>query len=103
MRKRQKASLTYSNKEILDRIQNAVIAASRSANLELDEHSVRRLRTYTEAVLAPLRQHVEEPDLHFTSEQLVVVLLTAAQFVQTFDAMNLDNSPYDQSGVLGNP
>lgn len=64
------------------------------------EGNLRRLRVYTEALLQPLREHTEDDEARFSSAELVLVLLSAAQIVQMLDVMGIEKSPYEIEGIL---
>lgn len=101
MKKSKDAETSFTAKEVLNFIQNAVLGISRFNKLpKVDESRARVLRSYTEALIFPLREHVQDEELGFSSAELVMVLLTAAQIIHTIDVMGLEKLPFDIEGIL---
>lgn len=83
---------TFTQREIGDATNNAVVRALRPASLgEIQEARLRQLRAYSQGLLGPTLKHVEDEVLK--PEELVIVLTTAALFVQLKHVMGTDKMP----------
>jgi hypothetical protein len=78
---------TFSQRDILAVLNNAVLrATSPSRTGTIKPERLRALRKYTEALIAPTFEHVEEE--YMTPEELVLVFSSAALFTQMLKVMN---------------
>lgn len=69
-----------------------MIRALRPASIgEIPEARLRKLRAYSQGLVAPLLKHIEQDIIR--PEEVVVVLSTAALFVQLKNVMRTDRLP----------
>jgi hypothetical protein len=83
---------TFGAREIGDAINNVVIKSLRPASMgTIPEARLRKLRAYSQGLLAPLLKHIDEDILR--PEEVVMVLATAALFTQLKYVMRTDRLP----------
>jgi hypothetical protein len=83
---------TFTQREVADATNNAVIRSLRPASLgEIPEPRLRKLRAYSQGLLAPVLKHIEAEVLR--PEEAVMVLTTAALFTQLKHVMRTDKMP----------
>lgn len=80
----KKEKLTFSHREIVVALNNAVLLAKAPEPGVIPDARLAKLRAYATAVVKPLREHLETEALR--PEELVLILSTAALLVQMFDA-----------------
>lgn len=84
---------SFTQREIADTANNLVIRSLRPASLgEIPEERLRKLRAYSQALLAPLVKHIGEEIIR--PEEVVSVLATAALFTQLKYVMKTDKLPF---------
>lgn len=84
---------SFGMREIGDAANNLVIRAQRPATLgKIPEERLRRLRAYSQGLLAPLIKHIEEEIVR--PEEVVFILGAAALFTQLKYVMRTDKIPF---------
>jgi hypothetical protein len=84
----------FTQREIGEAVNNAVVKALKPAALgEIPETRLRRLRAYSQGAVAAMIRHIEEEPPVLAPEELVLVLTTAALFVQLKYVMRTDKLP----------
>jgi hypothetical protein len=90
--KATKQKNTFTQREVGDSANNLVVRAMKATSLgELSDARLRKLRTYSQAALAPMLKHVDEEVIR--PEELVIILATAALFVQMTRVMRTSKMP----------
>lgn len=88
----KKIKNTFTAREVGDSCNNLVLRSLRPVSLgEIPEARIRKLRAYSQAVMAPMLKHVEEELLR--PEEVVMILATAALFVQLRYVLRSDKVP----------
>lgn len=89
----------FTAREIADSASNLVVRGLKPVSLgdEIPEARLRKLRAYSQAALAPMLKHMEEETeagkTLIAPEELVMVLATAALFVQLRYVLKTDKLP----------
>lgn len=79
-------------REVGEAVNNAVVKAFAPSSIgPIPEPRLRKLRAYSQGLLAPMLKHVEEEIIR--PEEVVMVLLTAALFTQLKYVMRTDKLP----------
>lgn len=90
-----KKTSSFSQREIASSANNLVIQSLRPASIgEIPESRLRKLRAYSQALIAPLTKHLETGV--FRPEEVVMILATGALFVQMRHVMRTDKIPSGQ-------
>lgn len=95
----KKTAKTATQREISESINNSLTLARRPARVgEIPEERLRKLRTYIQAAVLPMMEHVEEG--YLTGEELVFALLCGAQFAQVVSVMHSDTPPKTETSQV---
>lgn len=85
-------SNTFSQKEISTAINNAVVFAKAPTKVgEIEDRRLQRLREYAMALIEPLNEEIFE--MYMKPEEAVLILLTAALYLQCTQVMNTEKLP----------
>lgn len=83
---------TFTQREVADSANNLVIRSLRPASIgEISDSQLRKLRAYSQGLLAPVLKHVDQELLR--PEEAVMVFATAALFLQLKHVMHTDRLP----------
>lgn len=83
---------SFTQREIGDSANNLVIRSLRPASLgEIPEERLRKLRAYSQGLIAPMINHMELGIIR--PEEIVAVLATGALFIQLKHVMRTDKLP----------
>jgi len=92
MKKEKESEGGYTQREIAVALNNAVVATLRPKVGAISADRMANLREYALAIIAPLLEHLEEPDL-LLPEELTAILAAAAMTIHCAKVMNGSRLP----------